>query len=165
MDGTVSTLEGKKAPTFSLQSSQGHLDLKDYLGRKPVVLIFVPDLAHPECGEYIQAFQQNGDHYRAFGASVIVVTAGVATGPKELPFAVASDALEVFRHYDLARQGGLPLCAVVIVDRYGDVASAHAVETCSELPEEPRVGRLLVGAESLCPECGVPEQHWLEAAE
>lgn len=158
-------LKGKTAPAFSHQSSQGYLELKALLGKKPLVLVFVADLADPGCSAYVNAFQRDLSHYRGLGSEIIVLTAAASVEPKDLPFRVVPAAQEVFATYRLLGENELPLAGVVVVDRYGEVAAAHAAQTCSDLPEEPRIGRLLLGAESVCPECGVPEDHWLEAAD
>ncbi len=158
-------LEGRTAPAFSRQSSRGYLELKTLLGRKPLVLLFMPDLSDPGCSAYVNAFGRDLPHYRALGSEIIVLTAGASVGPRGMPFVVVPKAKEVFATYGVLGGDELPLAGVVVVDRYGEVASAHAGETCSDLPEEPRVARLLLGAESVCPECGVAEDHWLGIAD
>jgi len=161
MNRTAEILVGKRAPSFSLQSSKGRLDLGVWLGRKALVLLFMPGLDEPKCRSYIESFERNRGHYRAFDADVVVVTAGVFTDQHEASFPVVSDALQVFSDYGVLGEDERALCGVVVVDRYGEIAFAHAAETCSRLPHESRIAKRLVGAESVCPECGVPEEHWL----
>ncbi|MBN1458036.1 MAG: redoxin domain-containing protein [Armatimonadetes bacterium] len=165
MESREDNLKGRSAPAFSHESSHGYLELKKLLGKKPLVLLFVADLDDPSCRAYVDAFERDSRHYRAFGSEVIILAAGTSVGPRELSFVAVPEAQEVFSVYEMLTEEGLPLAGVVIVDRYGEIASIHAAQVCSDLPSEPRVARLLVGAESLCPECGVPEDHWLEVAD
>ncbi len=156
-------LVGERCPVFVRESSRGRVDLSAYVGLKPIVLLFVPDFAASDCGAYLNEFAANYDHYRALDALVIAVTAGDASGG-DLPFAVIAEARIVFEQFKATSQGSLA-AGVMLVDRYGQVRYAQLAASCSELPTEARVAKLLLGFESLCPECGVPEEHWLAAVE
>ncbi len=156
-------LVGERCPLFTRESSRGRVDLSAYVGLKPIVLLFVPDLAASDCGAYLNEFTANHDHYRSLDALVIVVTVGVSSG-NELPFTVITEARDIFEQFKLMSQTS-PAAGVMLVDRYGQVRHAQLATSCPELPAETRVAKLLLGFESLCPECGVPEEHWLAAVE
>jgi hypothetical protein len=155
---------GEPPPLFAGEATTGRFDLAAYLGQRPVVLLFLPDVTDPLCADYAKAFVSDAAHYRALNAVVVIITISTLGG-RELPgVPVVAHAGEVFGHYGLT-QDGPPKSAVVIVDRYGLVHAAYVRAACSDLPEEGRVARVLLGAESVCPECGVAEKHWREAVE
>ncbi len=64
--GTKDTVGvGSKAPDFILPSQSGEMvNLKDFLGKKPVVLFFYPKDDTPGCTKQACAFR---DEYEAFG--------------------------------------------------------------------------------------------------
>lgn len=156
-------LVGERCPVFARESSRGRVELSAYVGLKPIVLLFVPDLSAAECGAFVNAFAADYDHYRALDALVVALTAGTSSGG-DLPFALIAEARDIFEQFKAMSQGS-QAAGVMLVDRYGQVRYAQLAASCSELPAEARLAKLLLGFESLCPECGVPEEHWLAAAE
>ncbi|MFB3881831.1 MAG: hypothetical protein ACE149_11240 [Armatimonadota bacterium] len=153
---------GERPPVFAREATTGRFDLAAHLGQRPVVLLFLPDMADPNCAGYAKAFANNADHYRGLSAAVAVITMG-PTGGRELPgMVIVPEAAALFDLYGLA-EGGSARAAVVIVDRYGQVHAVYRGDGCTALPPEATVARVLLGAESVCPECGVPEKHWQEA--
>jgi peroxiredoxin Q/BCP len=89
---------GSKAPAFTLPSQSGEmLSLKDFLGKKPVVLFFYPKDDTPGCTKEVCAFRDSFEEFRELDAQVI----GISSDPVEshrsfaekhsLPFALLSD--------------------------------------------------------------------------
>ena len=89
---------GSVAPNFTLPSQSGEMvSLKDFLGKKPVVLFFYPKDGTPGCTKEACAFR---DEYREFGkldAEVIGISSdsveshGRFAAKHGLPFALLSD--------------------------------------------------------------------------
>ncbi len=168
MPGTRScqSLIGKQLVPFARDSSQGPFNVSESLGHRPLILVFLPDLGSPACHGYVRALEANRGEFEELDGVIVVVTAAPkAAAHADLAFPVAADAHDLFAEYGLVEEREKLRSGVIIADRYGTVSSVYCETTCSELPDEVRVARALLGAESSCPECGVPEQHWLEAVE
>lgn len=69
---------GDIAPAFEADSSQGLVRLQDYLGKRPVVLIFYPKDETPGCTAQLCAVRDSKKTYEAHGAIVIGVNPGSA---------------------------------------------------------------------------------------
>ncbi len=90
---------GDLAPGFSLPSESGEIvDIRDYIGRKPVVLFFYPGDNTPVCTREVCAFRDSyGEFMNIDGADVF----GISSDPVEshkrfsskynLPFKLLSD--------------------------------------------------------------------------
>lgn len=61
---------GAKAPLFQANSTQGPIDLRDYAGKKNILLIFYPGDDTPVCTKQLCAVQ---DHYADFEHADTVV--------------------------------------------------------------------------------------------
>ena len=107
--GTVGV--GSKAPDFILPSQSGEMvNLKDFLGKKPVVLFFYPKDDTPGCTKQACAFR---DEYEAFGqldAKVI---------------GISSDSVE--SHKNFAEKHSLPF--LLLSDEGGKVRKLYGVPT------------------------------------
>ena len=155
--GKTGERQGSPAPMARRAET---FDIRRTAGRRPMVLLFMPDLETPECRSYLQAFEHNRAEYERLEAAVVVVTLGEVPHSAGLPdLPVLSHGEAVFRGYGLPK-GEEAAPAVVIVDRYGMVEASFTGETCADLPAEARVALRLQGAESACPECGVAEGRW-----
>ena len=102
---------GSKAPDFILPSQSGEMvNLKDFLGKKPVVLFFYPKDDTPGCTKQACAFR---DEYEAFGqldAEVI---------------GISSDSVE--SHKNFAEKHSLPF--LLLSDEGGKVRKLYGVPT------------------------------------
>ena len=110
--GTKDTVSvGSKAPDFILPSQSGEMvNLKDFLGKKPVVLFFYPKDDTPGCTKQACAFR---DEYEAFGqldAEVI---------------GISSDSVE--SHKNFAEKHSLPF--LLLSDEGGKVRKLYGVPT------------------------------------
>src|SRR5215208_3632876 len=66
---------GSVAPDFTLPSQSGEMvSLKDFLGRKPVVLFFYPKDDSPGCTREVCAFRDNFEEFRKLDAEVIGIS-------------------------------------------------------------------------------------------
>jgi thioredoxin-dependent peroxiredoxin len=66
---------GSKAPDFSLPSQSGEMvNLKDFLGQKPVVLFFYPKDDTPGCTKEVCAFRDDYEEFGKLDAEVIGVS-------------------------------------------------------------------------------------------
>ena len=89
---------GDKAPEFTFRSAEGiDISLKDYLGKKTVVLYFYPKDHTPGCTKEACDFR---DNYRKFNSKDIVILGVSLDGPvshrkftqkHDLPFPLLSD--------------------------------------------------------------------------
>lgn len=70
---------GEKAPPFTAESTKGRIDLRDYLGRKPVVLIFYPKDETPVCTRQLCSFRNNRQQYDKLNAVIL----GINPAPLE----------------------------------------------------------------------------------
>lgn len=114
--------EGDKAPAFSLDSPDGKISLKDYLG-KQVVLYFYPKDMTPGCTVEACDFQQNQTALRKAGAVVL---------------GVSRDSVE--RHSKFAEKYNLEF--PLLADESGKVCQAYGV-----WKEKSLYGRKFMGIE------------------
>jgi hypothetical protein len=154
-------LIGGRSPRFVWDSDRGEIASEAMAGRA-LVLIFLPSLHDDSSRAYLRGFVANQNEYKRLEAKVLVITAGLVPPTMSIPFPVISGEPFPFEQFQLVHDEG-PWAGVVIVDRYGSVAHWESEPTPDLLPSQPRVAQLVQSAESSCPECGTPEQHWLEA--
>jgi peroxiredoxin Q/BCP len=106
---------GDTAPDFSLMDDKGRLvTLKEFLGKKVVVLYFYPKDSSPGCTAEACSFRDNYKLYEERGAVVIGVSLGSVESHSKfsqkysLPFAILSDrSKEAARAYGALGIGGL----------------------------------------------------------
>lgn len=105
----MTLLEGKKAPSFSLQNENGEIvSLEDFANEKYVVLYFYPKDATPGCTTQACDFR---DHYEDFSKLDAVILGVSPDGEKShqkfigkhgLPFSLLiDDEHEVAKKYDV----------------------------------------------------------------
>jgi peroxiredoxin Q/BCP len=106
---------GDAAPDFSLMDENGRpVSLKEFLGKKVVVLYFYPKDFSPGCTAEACSFRDNYKPYEEKGAVVIGVSLDSVESHSKfsqkynLPFAILSDrSKEVARAYGVLGIGGL----------------------------------------------------------
>jgi len=70
------SLEGKRAPAFSLPDGDGHtVALKELIGSRNLVLYFYPKDMTPGCTVEACGFRDNNDRLRSLGANVVGISA------------------------------------------------------------------------------------------
>lgn len=62
---------GNQAPVFRAESTKGTIELKDYIGKQPVVLIFYPMDDTPGCTKQLCAVRDAEPSYAGFNALVL----------------------------------------------------------------------------------------------
>ena len=89
---------GAVAPDFTLPSQSGErVSLKDFIGKKPVVLFFYPRDDTPGCTKEVCAFRDSFEGFRRFDAEVIGISSDSVESHKRfaakhnLPFTLLSD--------------------------------------------------------------------------
>ena len=145
---------GSKAPDFTLPSQSGELvSLKDFLGKKFVVLFFYPKDDTPGCTKQGCAFRDDYEEFGKLDAEVIGISSdsvGSHTSFAEkhsLPFSLLSDeGSEVRRLYGVPSTLGLfPGRVTYVIDREGIVRHIFS----SQLSVERHVGEALKALESI----------------
>ncbi len=123
---------GDNAPDFSLIDEKGFpVGLKNYLGKKVVILYFYPKDFTPGCTKEACSFRDDYKAYEAKGAVVIGVSVdSVESHSKfskkhELPFNLLSDSQkEVAKKYGVLGLGGVLTRRVTfVIDREGKIAA------------------------------------------
>jgi thioredoxin-dependent peroxiredoxin len=121
---------GSVAPEFTLPSQSGEMvSLKDFLGKKPIVLLFYPKDDTPGCTQEVCAFRDNFEEFRKLDAEVLGISSdSVEThesfaAKHNLPFTLLSDEGErVRRLYDVPSTLGMfPGRVTYIIDKEGMV--------------------------------------------
>lgn len=105
----------RPAPDFRLPASAGHvIHLADYRQYRPVVLLFLPDLASAPARALLSDYAAHYDAFREEGAEVLAITPQ-PDGASGLPFPALTDADGAVRarYLDDPAQS-----AVFILDRY-----------------------------------------------
>lgn len=67
---------GTTAPSFRAESTMGTVDLDDYLGKQPIVLIFYPKDETPVCTKQLCAVRDSRAQYEGLQAVVLGVNPG-----------------------------------------------------------------------------------------
>jgi thioredoxin-dependent peroxiredoxin len=97
-DTKDSVCVGSKAPDFTLPSQSGEMvNLRDFLGQKPVVLFFYPKDDTPGCTKQARAFRDGYEEFGKLDAEVIGISSDSVGSHKRfaakhsLPFPLLSD--------------------------------------------------------------------------
>ena len=121
---------GSVAPDFTLRSQSGdRVSLKDFLGRRPVVLFFYPKDDTPGCTKQACAFRDDYGQFGALDAEVLGISSDSVESHRsfaennDLPFALLSDeGGDVRRLYSVPNTLGLmPGRVTYVIDREGVV--------------------------------------------
>lgn len=89
---------GQKAPAFKAPSTQGLIDLRTYLGKKPIVLIFYPKDHTPDCTRQLSAVRDAIQQYGKLNAFILGINSAELaehekfTAKENYPFPLVSDA-------------------------------------------------------------------------
>lgn len=103
------TLEGKKAPLFSLPGNNGEtFSLGDYIGKKVIVLYFYPKDMTPGCTTQACDFRDQSAEFENVNAMIV----GISPDP-------------VARHEKFIEKHGLPF--ELLADENNEVADAYGV--------------------------------------
>ncbi|QQG48010.1 MAG: peroxiredoxin [archaeon] len=160
--------KGDRAPDFSLPSQQGRLvSLRDFVGKKRVVLYFYPKDFTVGCTAEAKTFSENYDEIKSLDAEVLGISSdsieshGEFAEDCKVEFPLLSDSEGgVRRQYGIRRSFGLvPGRVTFVIDRRGIVVKSfnsqvdprrhvrEAIEALrdSEVEEEARSRQLKSG--------------------
>jgi thioredoxin-dependent peroxiredoxin len=121
---------GSKAPDFTLPSQSGVMvNLKDFIGKKPVVLFFYPKDDTPGCTKEACAFRDDYEEFDKLDAQVIGISSDSVESHRrfakkhDLPFTLLSDeGRKVRRLYGVPNAFGLfPGRVTYVIDEEGVV--------------------------------------------
>lgn len=121
---------GDKAPDFTLTSSDGaSVSLKDYAGKKNVVLFFYPKDASPVCTKEACSFRDSFQAFSEAGAEVLGVSSDSEKSHQDfvahnkLPYKLLTDEHgKVRKLYGIpTSMGVLPGRATYVIDKGGTV--------------------------------------------
>jgi peroxiredoxin len=119
---------GSKAPSFTLPSNKGDIDLKKEIAKGPVLLVFYPGDDTPVCTKQLCNYRDNLDMFADIGVNVVAINpqsidSHEAFAEKyDLPFPVVSDdGGKVCREYGAMSFLGTAKRALVLVGKDGTV--------------------------------------------
>ncbi len=136
---------GEQAPDFDGPTSDGsRLGLKDFIGKKNVVLYFYPKDDTPGCTREACSFRDNLQSVRKLGAEILGVSLDSIqshdrfTKKYELPFPLISDKEKrIAKAYGVLKDTGLSTNRVTfIIDKNGKVAKIFPKVDASKHTEE-----------------------------
>ena len=145
---------GDKAPNFEGPTGDGgNLGLKDFLGKKNVVLYFYPKDDTPGCTKEACSFRDNLSSIRSMGAEIVGVSLDNVESHKKfstkynLPFKLISDSRkQIAEAYGVLKDIGTSTNRVTfIIDKTGRIAkifpkvdvTQHTAEVMAALKELP----------------------------
>ena len=145
---------GSVAPDFTLPSQSGVMvNLKDFIGTKPVVLFFYPKDDTPGCTKEACAFRDDYDQFEKLDAEVIGISSDSVESHRrfakkhDLPFTLLSDEVgQVRKRYGVRNSFGLfPGRVTYVIDEEGVVGHIFS----SQLGVEQHVEEALKALQSI----------------
>jgi thioredoxin-dependent peroxiredoxin len=145
---------GSKAPDFTLPSQSGVMvNLKDFIGKKPVVLFFYPKDDTPGCTKEACAFRDDYDQFEKLDAEVIGISSDSVESHRrfakkhDLPFTLLSNEVgQVRKRYGVRNSFGLfPGRVTYVIDEEGVVRLIFS----SQLGVEQHVEEALKALQSI----------------
>ncbi|OFX16264.1 hypothetical protein A3K71_02760 [archaeon RBG_16_50_20] len=140
----VKVKAGDNAPDFEGPTTEGKtLGLKDFLGKKNVVLYFYPKDDTPGCTKEACSFRDNLQPIRSLGAEIIGVSVDSVESHKKfstkfsLPFPLISDKEKrIATAYGVLRVTGTTNRVTFIIDKNGKIAKIFPKVDVSKHTEE-----------------------------
>jgi peroxiredoxin Q/BCP len=142
---------GDKAPNFVLPSQTGDMiSIKDFIGKKHIVLFFYPKDNSPVCTAEACQFRDNYEEFRKIGAEVIGISSDPIYSHKRfsstnrLPFILVSDEGEKVRKlYSVPKTFGLiPGRVTYVIDKRGIVRHIFSSQFSAQKHVEEALGAL-----------------------
>jgi peroxiredoxin Q/BCP len=136
---------GDKAPDFEGPTGDGgNLGLKDFVGKKNVVLYFYPKDDTPGCTKEACSFRDNLTPIRSMGAEIVGISLDSVDSHKKfstkykLPFPLVSDSKgNVARAYGVLKDSGTSTNRVTfIIDKTGKIAKVFPKVDVTKHTEE-----------------------------
>lgn len=125
---------GTTAPLFDADSTQGRINLQDYIGKQPIVLIFYPMDETPGCTKQLCAVRDSRSLYARYDALVMGVNPASLEHHRQFAekqgydFPLVVDAGgDIRKSYGVGKMLGLfaQQRIVFIIDRSGKIAYAE----------------------------------------
>lgn len=140
----VKVKAGDNAPDFEGPTTEGKtLGLKDFLGKKNVVLYFYPKDDTPGCTKEACSFRDNLQPIRSLGAEIIGVSVDSVESHKKfstkfsLPFPLISDKEKrIAKAYGVLRVTGTTNRVTFIIDKNGKITKIFPKVDVSKHTEE-----------------------------
>ncbi len=144
---------GAMAPDFTLPDQTGQMvSLRDFIGKKNIVLYFYPKDETPGCTAEACSFRDSYETFKDAGAEVIGVSADSPASHQQfakhhrLSFVLLSDERgEVRRRYGATSLGILPGRVTYVIDRQGIVRHIFS----SQLMPEKHINEALQALEKV----------------
>jgi peroxiredoxin Q/BCP len=135
---------GDNAPDFEGPTTEGKtLGLKDFLGKKNVVLYFYPKDDTPGCTKEACSFRDNLQPIRSLGAEILGVSVDSVESHKKfstkfsLPFPLISDKEKrIAKAYGVLRVTGTTNRVTFIIDKNGKITKIFPKVDVSKHTEE-----------------------------
>ena len=125
---------GTKAPLFTGESTQGPIRLEDYIGSRPIVLIFYPMDETPGCTKQLCAVRDSKDLYAGHNALVMGINSGSLEHHRkfsdkhdyDFPLVVDEDG-SIRKAYDVGKILGFAMQQriVYVIDQSGSIVFAE----------------------------------------
>jgi len=129
---------GAKAPSFTLPSQSGEMvNLRDFLGKQPVVLFFYPKDNTPGCTKEVCAFRDDYEEFSKLDAEVIGISSDSVESHRSfakkhnLPFTLLNDeGGKIRKLYGIPNSFGLfPGRVTYVIDGEGVVRYVFSSQT------------------------------------
>ncbi|WP_027182725.1 peroxiredoxin [Desulfovibrio inopinatus] len=150
IDSTLNVAKGDKAPDFDLPTVDGNsVSLSQFLGKKNVVLSFVPAAFTPVCSDQWPGYNLAKKYFDQYDAQVIGITTDNTPSQfawikqmGNLWFPVASDFWphgETAEKYGVLRSDGVAERSIFIIDKSGVIRSIIV----SDINTRPDLGAIV----------------------
>ena len=150
--------KGDRAVAFSLPSKPGEpVDLAEYIGRDPIVLLFFPLAFSPVCTDEMCGLRDEWDKWEALDAKVFGITVDSPfitdkfRTELRIPFPILSDFNKDVAtqygvlHEELAALRGVPKRAAFVIDASGTVRYDWVSDDPKVLPDFDAVRAAVTG--------------------
>ena len=144
---------GDIAPDFKLKTAKrDEWHLADFLGKKNVVLAFVPYAFSSVCSTQLPSFEAELARFRDYNTEVVSVSMdspyslNAWSKSINVTFPLLSDFYpqgQVVDQYGVRNRGGFPDRAVFVIDKGGVIRYIEVLNTPSDLPDNDELFELL----------------------
>ncbi len=134
---------GDIAPDFTLKTGKEEWRLKDFRGKKNIVLAFVPFAFSSVCSAQLPAYEAELDRFKDFDAEIVSIsmdsTHALNAWRKAMntTFPLLSDFYPqgtVVDLYGVRHAAGMPERALVVIDKEGVIRYIEVLNTPGDMP-------------------------------
>src|SRR5438067_5207735 len=144
---------GDSAPDFTLRSgNREDWHLADFLGKKNVVLAFVPYAFSSVCSTQLPSYEAELARFRDYNTEVVSVSMdspyslNAWSKSINVTFPLLSDFYpqgQVVDQYGVRNRGGFPDRAVFVIDKSGVIRYIEVLDSPSDLPDNDELFEVL----------------------